>query len=362
MRLYKMELYKLIHKKIFLAGVVAVFGIMLLYFWCVEVGEEFAVVDGTTYTGLKAIQKNREIIEEFAGIITDKKINQIVEQYGIPSQLTDNMSGWRDGNYLNDFVVRYFTDGSWEQGVRPTELYTLGESELGIACSKYQKVPMLDYTNGWKVFVDMLNFSLMLGSVLVVCGVSIVFADEGTTKMLPLLFTTKEGKRRDIIAKILAAFSLTLLVFIGIVIIDFLLCKATFGFSGFDNMVAIVLSEHSREWMYMEDFSNYLMILLAMGIQGGISLCAITLCVSACSNSSFKAVVMASIAWVFPVLMRMLFRGMIPLIIYATPIFLVLNGMINDIYSYWQIILVISACIGVGCTIGGYKKYQMQNV
>src|SRR5574344_1741031 len=69
MRLYKMELYKLIHKKIFLAGVVAVFGIMLLYFWCVEVGEEVAVVDGTTYTGLEAIQKNREMTEEFAGII-----------------------------------------------------------------------------------------------------------------------------------------------------------------------------------------------------------------------------------------------------------------------------------------------------
>lgn len=58
-------------------------------------------------------------------------MNQIIEKYGLPTKLEENMPGWRDGNFLNDFVTRYFTNGAWENGVLPTERYSLGKTELG---------------------------------------------------------------------------------------------------------------------------------------------------------------------------------------------------------------------------------------
>ena len=66
-------------------------------------------------------------MEEFEGDLTDEKVNQIIEKYGLPTKLEENMPGWRDGNFLNDFVTRYFTNGAWENGVLPTERYFLGK-------------------------------------------------------------------------------------------------------------------------------------------------------------------------------------------------------------------------------------------
>lgn len=360
MGLYKMELYKLIHRKVFFTGLLAVLGIILMYFWFSVLGAELAVVDGQTYTGYEAVQMNRKITEDFAGVITDEKIDRIVEKYGIPSVLVDGLPGWRDSNYLNDFVTRYFTDGSWEQGIVPTTRYALEESELGKVCSQYESVPTLAYTNGWKTFVEMFHFSLMLGSALVVCCISGVFADEGSKKMLPLLFTTKEGKGRDIVAKLLAAFTLTLLVLAGLIALNFLLCNVIYGFDGFENMAALVLSGSFRS-VYLQEFSSYLSILLIYGVQGFLVLCSITLCVSAWYKSSFTAVIMAAVVWVVPVLLRILFRGFISLLIYATPIFLVMSGSINDSYPFWHAIVVSSVLIGTVCMVAGYCRYKSQS-
>lgn len=51
-----------------------------------------------------------------------------------------------------------------------------------------------------------------------------VFAEEGQLKMLPLICTTEEGRRKDVHAKILAAFTVTILSFIGIFLLSFFLC------------------------------------------------------------------------------------------------------------------------------------------
>lgn len=69
MRLYKIEVYKLCHKKVFLMGILAAIGLMLLYFWFAEVGGEIAVVGDKSYAGYEAIQINKEITSEFEGIV-----------------------------------------------------------------------------------------------------------------------------------------------------------------------------------------------------------------------------------------------------------------------------------------------------
>ena len=113
MRLYRMELYKLYHNKIFRIGLFAATALLLAYFWFAEVGGEIAAVDGSVYSGYEAVKMNKKITKEFEGELTDEKVHQIVEKYGLPSKLEENMPGWRDGNFLNDFVTRYFTNAVW---------------------------------------------------------------------------------------------------------------------------------------------------------------------------------------------------------------------------------------------------------
>ena len=96
MRLYKMELFKLFQNKIFKIGMLAATGLLFLYFWFAEVGGEIATIDGKFYYGYEAVQMNRKITEEFEGDLTDEKVNQIIEKYGLPTKLEENMPGWRD--------------------------------------------------------------------------------------------------------------------------------------------------------------------------------------------------------------------------------------------------------------------------
>ena len=166
-------------------------GLIFLYFCFAEVGGEIATVDGKFYSGYEAVQINRKITKEFEGDPTDEKVNQIIEKYGLPAKIEENMPGWRDGNFLNDFVTEYFTNGAWENGVLPTEKYSLEETELGKFYDEIGKTPYLAYTRGWKVFVEILQFGLILGSILIICEVSTVFAQESQTKMLPLIFSTQ---------------------------------------------------------------------------------------------------------------------------------------------------------------------------
>ena len=301
------------------------------------------------------MQMKRKITEEFEGDLTDEKVNQIIEKYGLPTKLEGNMPGWRDGNFLNDFVTRYFTNGAWENGVLPTERYFLGETELGKAYDEIGKTPYLAYTTGWKVFVEMLQFGLVLGSILIICGVSTFFAEESQTKMLPLIFSTEEGRRKDVPAKILASFTFTIFIFMWFVLVNLVLCWMIYGLKGFENLSWMVLSQHMLQPVL---FSKYLGILLGLAFQALLSLCAIALCVSAYQDSSFGAVIIAAVCWGLPVLIRMFFGGIIWLIVDSMPIFLVMPGIVNDIYEVWYIVLGINICFAIGCLVKGLVSYK----
>ena len=54
----------------------------------------------------------------------------------------------------------------------------MADTELGKAYDEIGKIPYLAYTTGWKVFAEMLQFGLILGSILIICGVSTIFAEE----------------------------------------------------------------------------------------------------------------------------------------------------------------------------------------
>lgn len=338
MQLYKMELYKIFHRKIFWIGILAILGLMFVYFWFAEVGDERCVIDGRSYSGYEAVQMNKKITEEYAGTVTDEKINQIVDKYGLPSELNENMPGWKNGNYLNDFVTRFFTNGSWENGVKPTERYRLKDTDLWKAYKEYNEnidsksekndkkqmkneilsmwklKPTLEYTTGWKVFGELLQFGLILGSIMIICVISGIFAEESQTKMLSLIFTTVEGKRKDTSAKVLASFTITVLLYAGITGSAWGLCKIVYDLKGGYNLTGVVISGSMWKTVDKVPFFSYLSVLLILGMLAFLSLNAITLCISAYQDSMFGAVVATAICWAIPLLVR---------------IFLV------DLYGFW---------------------------
>ena len=386
MQLYKMELYKIFHGKIFWIGILAILGLMFVYFWFAEVGDERCVIDGRSYSGYEAVQMNKKITEEYAGTVTDEKINQIVDKYGLPSELNENMPGWKDGNYLNDFVTRFFTNGSWENGVEPTERYRLKDTDLWKAYKEYNEnidsklekndkkqmeneilsmwkfKPTLEYTTGWKVFGELLQFGLILGSIMIICVISGIFAEESQTKMLPLIFTTVEGKRKDTSAKVLASFTITVLLYAGITGSAWGLCKIVYDLKGGYNLTGVVISGSMWKTVDKVPFFSYLSVLLILGMLAFSSLNAITLCISAYQNSMFGAVVATAICWAIPLLVRIFFGGFVWILVDSMPMFLIMQVNLNDIYSIWYVVAVIAVGMLAVSLTKGILHYKVKQV
>lgn len=386
MQLYKMELYKIFHRKIFWIGILAILGLMFVYFWFAEVGDERCVIDGRSHSGYEAVQMNKKITEEYAGTVTDEKINQIVDKYGLPSELNENMPGWKDGNYLNDFVTRFFTNGSWENGVKPTERYRLKDTDLWKAYKEYNEnidsksekndkkqmeteilsmwkfKPTLEYTTGWKVFGELLQFGLILGSIMIICVISGIFAEESQTKMLPLIFTTVEGKRKDISAKVLASFTITVLLYAGITGSAWGLCKIVYDLKGGYNLTGVVISGSMWKTVDKVPFFSYLSVLLILGMLAFLSLNAITLCISAYQDSMFGAVVATAICWAIPLLVRIFFGGLVWILVDSMPMFLIMQVNLNDIYSIWYVVAVIAVGMLAVSLTKGILHYKVKQV
>lgn len=386
MQLYKMELYKIFHRKIFWIGILAILGLMFVYFWFAEVGDERCIIDGRSHSGYEAVQMNKKITEEYAGTVTDEKINQIVDKYGLPSELNESMPGWKDGNYLNDFVTRFFTNGSWENGVKPTVRYRLKDTDLWKAYKEYNEnidsksekndkkqmkneilsmwkfKPTLEYTTGWKVFGELLQFGLILGSIMIICVISGIFAEESQTKMLPLIFTTVEGKRKDTSAKVLASFTITVLLYAGITGSTWGLCKIVYDLKGGYNLTGVVISGSMWKTVDKVPFFSYLSVLLILGMLAFLSLNAITLCISAYQDSMFGAVVVTAICWAIPLLVRIFFGGFVWILVDSMPMFLIMQVNLNDIYSIWHVIAVIAVGVLAVSLTKGILHYKVKQV
>lgn len=324
MKLYKMELYKICCRKIFIWGIVCVLGVFFLAFW-IQVADERATVDGVTYTGYRAVQVNKEITEEFKGVLTDEKVEQIIEKYDFPSKVEPGWGYFRDANFLNQFVLEYY--------------------------------------HGWKAFLEVLAYGMIAGSVLLLFSLSSVFANESQTKVLPLLFTSKKGKEKDIFAKIAAAFTVAIAVWSGIVLLDLLLCGIVFGLDGLHCYNGMVTGYLFSAWQNaMIPMDCYIIMVFLCSFIGMFSLCAITICISALNRNSFHAVIAAAVCWGLPVLLCMFVGGFYGAakILTAAPVFMVIYRIIEDIYNYWGITIGIAAIVSVFCIIVSYRKYYGQ--
>lgn len=380
MQLYKMELYKLCHRKLFIIGAICVIGILMLFF-CIKVSGETAYVDGITYEGYRAVQVNRQITEEFKGILTDEKVEEIVEKYGFPQVVEDRYHGFSDTNFLNDFVMEYFSDGYFDGRDNykiASCVYPIEDTELGEVKRITGKEIILEYNNGWFIFMDVLQIGLLLGSILVLFSVSITFSGECHSKMLQLLFTTKEGRKKDIYIKIAAAFTVTGMIWAVVVILDLLLCGVVFGFDGLDCFVGAT----KIMFLWVRDGSPsilsvgyFTVISLLRGFVGMMLLCAVVLYISACFRSSFYAITVSSVYFASPILIWALvvsagayslfiraLLSIIRILQYMSPFYMIMPSSVVDVYRIWRVLCVISAVSCVPCIVRAYRRYKRRQV
>lgn len=361
MKLYRMELYKLCFRKFFIVLSAVIVGIVILMFG-IQVMDEEATVDGITYTGYEAVQVNRRITEEFKGVLTDEKIQQIVEKYGLPKKVEEGWGYFRDANFLNEFVMNYQTDAyiyDWNDYRTASVVYRMTETDLGKVMELTGEEIVLEYYKGWRVFFTILQFGMILGSILVILTISPLFANESQMKMLPLLFTTKEGRERDIKVKILAAFTVSFGIWLSILLLDLLLCGIVYGFDGLVCYNGMALSNLLPWPERMIPLLNYMMMVVLLCFLGVLSLGAITMCISSHCKTTFHAVTATAICWGAPLLIQ-LFSGFsgIGKLLTAAPIFMVISEAFDGCYDFWMMPAGIAVLVMLFCVIRVYWRYR----
>ena len=356
MRLYKMELYKIYHNRAFIKACIVALAIWFIFFWFVGVGEEIATVDGVYYQGYKAVKINRLITEEFKGELTDEKLEKMVEKYGFPSLVIRNYPGFRDANYISTFVTDYFTDGymyGWEEGEYkvPIRLYPIAETDIG----KQEEHIYFYYTKGWNVLLDTFQMGMVLVSIIIIIGVSGLFAEESQLKVLPLLFTTQKGKREDIVAKLLAAFTMVISLYAVMTLLVIGLSYLVFGFDGAECSCHLVTGQYI--WLKMS-ISSVAILVMVMGLLGLLSLYAMTVCISAHCRNNFHSVVFTAACWGLPVLIRMLFGGIGYVFVACTPVFLIMYNSVIEMESIFGVVVaLVIACSSI-CVVNGYLAFK----
>ena len=368
MRLYRMELYKLCHKKTFLIGCVLTELIILFYFRLM-VNDQMTTVNGVTYYDYEAVKVDRQITEAYRGELTDDKVRRIVEEYGLPSEVKESHGWWQDVNYLNRFVADYLSNGyirTWDDYQLPTEVYAIADTELGEVQKARGKTIPLAYTAGWHVFFKTLEIGMILASILVIMGISVVFAQERQTGMLPLLFTAQEGKESDAKMKIAVAFTLTIIVYSVVILSTLVLCYSVFGMDGTDCPLYMAIPNYV--WLDIRFSSSYMPVRTFMWIVIGFDflamllLCAIILCVSAHCKSTFGAVTIAAALWGAPLLGSMLLGRFGYFIATCMPLYMV---MVNGVYESMQwgrtaANIWVGLIVSIACVSEGYQAYKRQ--
>lgn len=316
MRLYKLELYKICSKKLFLFSAAAVFSILVLYMYS-YIMDYNTTINGVKYTGFQAIKMDQQITAKYSGVLTDEKITDIVKNYGFPSGVEESYYGFLDSNYLNTFVMKYFSDGyfrGYDNYQVATHTYPIAETELGQASAAIGKPLQLEYTYGWQIFYDILGIGALLGMVLILLSLAPVYADESCQNTQQLLFTTKEGTQKDIAARIAAGMTVAVGIFAVIVLLDFLYAACIYGLSGGDCFSCQTIDEEFisayNNYQNCSTWGNmyYILYYIFECFLGVVEVAAVSLYFSSHCKSPFQAIILSVMCLFVPVFLNLLGR------------------------------------------------------
>lgn len=296
--IWKEELYKIASRKIIWLGTVLL--LLFLSFRLFAERDAYTVtIDGETFYGQEAVDKDKELAKAYAGILTGEKIKQIYEKYGF--YYCDRETDIGIGNFCNRYITEKFTNYMQTEGTDPDAIHFYeGEDWERNAAPLLTGKVEFDYIYGWDDFSEMCMLAFMVLYVILIVGISPVFAEEYTLKTADILRTTKRGKKSGIWMKILAAICFAGILSLGICLYLWGIYFYIYGKQGLDAS-ALLLHFVSVYGYAPESAGGFLLYIMFLGLAGSFLLTGITLGISAGSKNPFLSLVVSLAVFLLPV-------------------------------------------------------------
>ena len=247
---------------------------------------------------------------------------------------------------------------------------------------------------GWTLFDVDYSVTMMILGVVLLCIISTAFSHEEQTRMKPVLLTTQKGPDKDSLAKIAAAYTVSIGFWLITTLILLLLHITASGFIALKLPAGDVLWHMSTSFgVLAQPLWLYLLEVILLSFLAVLQLCAIILAVSAKCRSNFHSLCVSILFCIFvPMfavyMLRSSFRYYLatlsgPRIItivlsiilllfqclmFSAPFFLVypdilveISSLTPDYHGEAETILLVVAlgCIAtILCIIKSYRKYR----
>ena len=153
---------------------------------------------------------------------------------------------------------------------------------------------------GWTLFDVDYSVTMMILGVVLLCIISTAFSHEEQTRIKPVLLTTQKGPDRDSLAKIAAAYTVSIGFWLITTLILLLLHIIASGFSALKLPASDVLWHMSTSFgVLAQPLWLYLLEVILLSFLAVLQLCAITLAVSAGCRSNFHSLCVSILFCIF---------------------------------------------------------------
>lgn len=360
--LVKFELKKLLDKKI------AVFAVLAILFLTIQSGLSFSYsvsssqysVDGINYIyGHEAVEKNQKLIEKYAGNFSDNTVQQIIDDFDLQKNIDKRKNGEINGyeifnkpsyiyNSATALVMDKFVDGNGN--IASVSEITNNPDKLFLEYSETYKEFMMDLGTMSSIFV-----------IFTIICIAPVFNQEYSSCCDSIILSSKYGKNKAVIAKLLASFIFITLFFFIMIVILFNLEIMNFGMSGANASVDL-MSFMTKNSLTMLTTALLSVLFVYIGV---MFIMMITMILSSFVNS-FTTLIIAMLIYIVPVIIASnadIF--LTKLLMFLPGVFIgngTLLGMQNiDYYNLFNLSLdvpatvMIVACIS--CIVLGWVSY-----
>jgi len=323
----KYELEKIIKNKAFLAASIISLVIIAGVFFVSYYSSQLTFAEQTNaeigYPNLHS-----EIINMHSGEFTDEKVKEVLSDYmerfqsDVNKQPMDVFSWGIADLFIDKSEDIYLKMGkAMENGekiiIDQIDVVTI--QERGFA--SFANPLKLGNYNTWGNLFNVTNQLFILASLLIIFICSSIYSSETSSNINQLLLSTKHGRGKLTIAKIIAATGVSILVFLAIQTISFIFFYFYHGISGWDASIqtnfSIFLYSFPVELNNMQVF----FLVIAVQMVGILSIVGMTLFVSSITKSPFISLAISLGVFVTPYLLGTIFQsGIIAKILNLFPI------------------------------------------
>ena len=307
-------------------------------------------------SGKTAVEIDKEIAAKYEGILTDEKVQQMMNDFAPTHDLHGLNAMYLYQNATQSAAFSRFSDkeGNWN-GLSVSDVFGNEEIKIG-------------YVDGWlSTSKNMVRVFIVLALAVIIMLAPIFSGEyEGVDN---IILTSKYGKTKCATAKVAAGILTAILTTALVAAFNLLLALIFYGTEGLDCSILFAPSDYAEGFIPFNITCGTLLkyqILLAFTCT--LSVTGITLLISAISKNQIVAFVASMAIFLFPVLLPIteanpLFRliGLLPLYHVQAVSLLSVEQMSNGmLYAVWAIPTAL-LFLGIGAVISRrvFAKHQV---